>query len=129
MHLRSDPRAGRRGGGRLMLAAGLAAALVLGGCTMSETEQRTVSGAGLGAAAGAAGGALIGALAGKPGTGAAIGAAAGTALGGAGGYIHDQQVQRDRAAADAAAVQRENEELRRQIELQKELLELQEQPQ
>lgn len=129
MHLRSDPRAGRRGGGSLMLAAGLAAALVLGGCTMSETEQRTVSGAGLGAAAGAAGGALIGALAGKPGTGAAIGAATGTALGGAGGYIHDQQVQRERAAAGASALQRENEELRRQIELQKELLELQEQPQ
>ena len=96
---------------------------------MSETEQRTFSGAGLGAAAGAAGGALIGALAGKPGTGAAIGAAAGTALGGAGGYIHDQQVQRDRATADATALQRENEELRRQIELQKELLELQEQQQ
>lgn len=129
MHLRSDPRAGRGRGGSLMLAAGLAAALALGGCTMSETEQRTVSGAGLGAAAGAAGGALIGALAGKPGTGAAIGAAAGTAVGGAGGYIHDQQVQRDRAAADASALQRENEELRRQIELQKELLELQEQPQ
>ena len=129
MHLRSDPRAGRRGGASLMLAAGLAATLALGGCTMSETEQRTVSGAGLGAAAGAAGGALIGALAGRPGTGAAIGAAAGTALGGAGGYIHDQQVQRDTAAADASSLQRENEELRRQIELQKELLELQEQQQ
>ena len=129
MHLRSDQRARRRRGGSLILTAGLAAALALSGCTMSETEQRTVSGAGLGAAAGAAGGALIGALAGRPGTGAAIGAAAGTALGGAGGYIHDQQVQRDRAAADAGALQRENEELRRQIELQKELLELQEQPQ
>ena len=69
-----------------------------GGCTMSETEQRTFSGAGIGAAAGAAGGALIGAIAGVPGTGAAIGAAAGATLGGAGGYIHDQQVQRDAAA-------------------------------
>jgi hypothetical protein len=52
---------------------------------------------------------------------------AGTALGGAGGFIHDRQVQRDTAAAHAAALQRENEELRRQIELQRELLELQEQ--
>ena len=126
MYLKSDPRAGRRGAS-LKFAAGLAAALVLAGCTMSETQQRTVSGAGLGAAAGAAGGALIGALAGRPGTGAAIGAAAGTALGGAGGYIHDQQVQRDTATADAAALERQNEELRRQIELQKQLLDMQQQ--
>ena len=97
-----------------MLVAGLAA-LALGGCTMTETEQRTVSGAGIGAAAGAAGGALIGALVGVPGTGAAIGAAAGATLGGAGGFIHDQQVQRDTAAADAAQLEKENAQLRREL--------------
>jgi uncharacterized membrane protein len=96
----------------------LAGALALGGCTMSETEQRTFSGAGLGAAAGAAGGALFGAIAGVPGTGAAIGAAAGAALGGTGGYIHDQQVKRDTAASEAARLERENAELRRQLELE-----------
>ena len=83
---------------------------------MSETQQRTVSGAGLGAAAGAAGGALFGAIAGVPGTGAAIGAATGAVLGGTGGYIHDQQVKRAGSDADAEALRRENEELRRQLE-------------
>lgn len=95
----------------------LAAALVLGGCTMTETEQRTVSGAGIGAAVGAAGGAIIGAFAGRPGTGAAIGAAAGGALGGAGGYVHDQQVKRQDAEAETAALQRQNEELQMQQEI------------
>jgi uncharacterized protein YcfJ len=118
MHLSVDPRPARRRAGHSLALAGLVAALALGGCTMSETEQRTVSGAGIGAAAGAAGGALIGALVGVPGTGAAIGAAAGAALGGTGGYIHDQQVQRNAATSDAAQLQRENEELRRQLELQ-----------
>jgi len=119
MHVSPEERiSARRAGRSLALGAGLAAALVLGGCTMSETEQRTFSGAGLGAAAGAAGGALFGAIAGVPGTGAAIGAAAGAALGGAGGYIHDQQVQRDAASSDAAALQRENEELKRQLAAQ-----------
>jgi len=119
MHLSVDPRRTRRSAGRsLALAAGLVAALALGGCTMTETEQRTFSGAGIGAAAGAAGGALIGAFAGVPGTGAAIGAAAGAALGGTGGYVHDQQVQRNTAAANAADLQRENEELRRQLQEQ-----------
>ena len=105
---------GRRHLGSFVLVAGLAA-LALGGCTMTETEQRTVSGAGIGAAAGAAGGALIGALVGVPGTGAAIGAAAGATLGGAGGFIHDQQVQRDTAAADAAQLEKENAQLRREL--------------
>ena len=119
MHLSVDPRRTRRPAGRsLALAAGLVGALALGGCTMTETEQRTFSGAGIGAAAGAAGGALIGAFAGVPGTGAAIGAAAGAALGGTGGYVHDQQVQRNTAAANAADLQRENEELRRQLQEQ-----------
>ena len=104
-----------RHGGTLILGALLVAALALGGCTMTETQQRTASGAGIGAAAGAAGGALIGAFVGAPGTGAAIGAAAGATLGGTGGYIHDQQVQRDTAATNAAQLQSENAELKRQL--------------
>ncbi len=56
---------------------------VLAGCSsMSDTEQRTLSGA----AIGTAGGALIGGASGSPVTGAAIGAAAGAA----GGYLYDR---------------------------------------
>lgn len=99
----------------LVLAAWLAAAVALAGCTMTETEQRTFSGAGIGAAVGAAGGALFGAMAGVPGTGAAIGAAAGAALGGTGGYIHDQQVKQSTATSNAADLQRENEQLRHEL--------------
>ncbi len=61
---------------------------VFGGCAnMSNTQQRTATGA-LG---GAAGGALIGALAGNAGMGAAIGAGAG-ALGGFAFGQHEQAV-------------------------------------
>lgn len=61
----------------------LAAALSLGGCaSMSETQQRTLSGA----AAGTAGGALVGAIAGDAGMGAVIGAG----VGAAGGYVWDR---------------------------------------
>ncbi len=120
--MRASVRPGRaprgRHGGVLILAAGLVAALVLGGCTMTETQQRTASGAGIGAAAGAAGGALIGAFVGAPGTGAAIGAAAGATIGGTGGFIHDQQVQRDTAASQATQLERENAELRRELAAQ-----------
>jgi hypothetical protein len=120
MHASVRPRQaarGRRHLGRLVLLAGLAV-VALGGCTMTETQQRTASGAGIGAAVGAAGGALFGALAGAPGTGAAIGAAAGAAVGGAGGYIHDQQVKRETSAAEAARLERENEQLRRELQAQ-----------
>lgn len=98
----------------LIAAIWLGLAGALGGCTMSDTEQRTFSGAGIGAAAGAAGGALFGALAGVPGTGAAIGAAVGAAAGGAGGYIVDQVDQREAAQRDAAQLRQENEQLRQQ---------------
>jgi len=119
MHASLRPRQGASDLSRSRsVIASLVGLLAIGGCTMSETEQRTVSGTGIGAAVGAAGGALIGAMAGRPGTGAAIGAAAGAAVGGTGGFIRDQQVQRDTAASDAAAMQRENEELRRQLEQQ-----------
>ena len=102
--------------GALVLIAAIWLALAggLGGCTMSETEQRTFSGAGIGAAVGAAGGALIGAMAGVPGTGAAIGAAAGAAVGGAGGYIVDQVDQRQAAQAENTQLRQENEQLRQQ---------------
>jgi uncharacterized membrane protein YebE (DUF533 family) len=87
---------------------------VLGGCTMTETEQRSFSGAGIGAAAGAAGGALIGLMAGAPGPGAAIGAAAGAAVGGAGGYVYDQYKQREQAQAENAQLRQENQQLRQE---------------
>jgi surface antigen len=98
----------------LVAAIWLAMAGGLGGCTMSETEQRTFSGAGIGAAVGAAGGALFGAMAGVPGTGAAIGAAAGAAIGGAGGYVVDQVDQRQAAQAENTQLRQENEQLRQQ---------------
>jgi hypothetical protein len=102
--------------GALVLVAAIWLALAggLGGCTMSETEQRSLSGAGIGAAAGAAGGALFGAMAGVPGTGAAIGAAVGAAVGGAGGYIVDQVKQREAAQAESTQLRQENEQLRQE---------------
>ncbi len=67
---------------KLLVTLGLVG--VLAGCAnMSDTEQRTLSGA----AIGTAGGALIGGMAsGTPLTGAAIGAAAGAAS----GYLYDR---------------------------------------
>lgn len=61
----------------LFLAAGCAG--------LSDTQQRT----GTGAAAGAAAGAAVGSLTGSWGWGAAIGAAAGAT----GGYLYDQHVK------------------------------------
>lgn len=56
------------------------------GCAgMSDTQQRTLSGAAIGAGAGT----IIGAIAGDAGMGAAIGAAAGAGA----GYIHDKNVK------------------------------------
>jgi uncharacterized membrane protein YebE (DUF533 family) len=94
----------------------LAVAGGLGGCPMTETEQRSFSGAGIGAAAGAAGVALFGAFAGVPGAGAAIGAAAGAAIGGAGGYVYDQYKQREQAQAENTQLRQENEQLRKEQE-------------
>jgi hypothetical protein len=99
---------------RLFAPLLLALSVVLGGCTMSETEQRTASGAGIGAAVGAAGGALFGAFAGVPGTGAAIGAAAGAALGGGAGYIVDQQKKREDAEAESAKLRQQNQQMQQQ---------------
>ena len=76
---------------RTRLAAIVAGALLLAGCTgMSDTQQRGLTGA----AGGAAGGAIIGAMAGNAGLGAAIGAGAGLA----GGLIYDK-VKKDEQAA------------------------------
>lgn len=64
----------------------LAAALSLAACAdMSQTEQRTLSGAAIGAGAGT----VIGAMAGNAGLGAALGAAGGAA----GGFIWDRHKQ------------------------------------
>ena len=60
----------------------LATSLALGGCAgMSDTEQRTLSGAAIGTAAGG----VVGANADHTGIGLAVGAVAGTA----GGYLYD----------------------------------------
>ena len=60
-----------------------AAAVLLSGCAgMTDTQQRTLSGA----AIGAAGGAAIGAIAGDAGWGAVIG----TGVGAASGYMYDK---------------------------------------
>lgn len=99
---------------RLVLPMLVAAFLVLGGCTMNETEQRTVSGAGIGAAGGAAMGAIIGAFTGTPGVGAAIGAAAGTAVGAGAGYIVDQRDKREQAQAQNRRLEQENRQLQQQ---------------
>lgn len=67
---------------QLLIPSLLFAGAALSGCAgMSDTQQRTLSGA----AIGAAGGAAIGALTGHAGTGAAIGVAAGAL----GGYLYD----------------------------------------
>jgi hypothetical protein len=61
------------------------------GCAgMTDTQQRTATGA-LG---GAAGGAIIGAIAGNAGMGAAIGAVAGTA----GGYLYGKHKEAEKKA-------------------------------
>lgn len=76
---------------RFEIGLALVVTLALGGCAgMSETQQRTMSGA----AMGAAGGALIGAIAGDAGMGAAIGAAAG----GTGGFLYGKHKESEDAA-------------------------------
>ena len=68
---------------KITIAIILIISLALGGCSgMSDTEQRTLSGAAIGAGAGTA----IGAMAGETAWGAAIG----TAAGAAGGYLYDR---------------------------------------
>ncbi len=69
----------------------LALALATTGCAgMSDTQQRTLSGAAIGAGSGA----VIGAIAGDAGMGAAIGAAAGAG----GGYLYGKHKEAERNA-------------------------------
>jgi osmotically inducible lipoprotein OsmB len=80
------PRRGAGEEGSLEVKRSILAIVVIGafattGCAnMSQTEQRTVTGA----AGGAAAGAIIGAIAGNAGLGAAIGGA----VGGTGGFLY-----------------------------------------
>jgi uncharacterized membrane protein len=67
---------------RTMFALLAATALVAGCSDMSQTQQRTLSGA----AIGTAGGAALGAIGGNP----LLGAGAGAAAGALGGYVYDQ---------------------------------------
>ena len=75
--------------------------LLFGACTMTETQQRTGSGAAIGAAAGA----LINGRS---------GAAWGAAIGAGGGYLVDQQKKRESAEAENQRLREENERLRQQ---------------
>jgi uncharacterized protein YceK len=66
-------------------------AAALSGCAgLTDTQQRTMTGA----AGGAAAGAVIGAIAGNAGMGAAIGAAAGTA----GGFLYGKHKEAEQRA-------------------------------
>ena len=71
----------------ITLPVALAAVLTLSGCAgMSDTERRTLTGAGVGAA----GGALIGSFSANAGKGALVGAG----VGAVGGYLYDQDQKR-----------------------------------
>lgn len=75
-----------------LLALALVVSVTATSCAnMSDTQQRTLSGAGIGTAAGVALGALRG---GDLGWGAAYGAA----IGAAGGYIYDRHKQSEKRA-------------------------------
>lgn len=83
----------------------LAIAILLTGCAgMSDTQQRTATGA----MGGAATGALIGAIAGNAGMGAAIGAAAGTA----GGYLYGKHKESEQRAYDQGRMDGANQQPR-----------------
>lgn len=84
---------------RVFLVVSLA--LAVGACTMTETQQRTGSGAAIGAAAGA----LIGGRS---------GAAWGAAVGAGGGYLVDQQKKRESAEAENQRLREENYRLQQQ---------------
>jgi uncharacterized membrane protein len=76
---------------RSVIAIVLVCALSSAGCAnLSQTEQRTVTGA----AGGAAAGAIIGAIAGNAGLGAAIGGAAGAS----GGFLYGKHKESEERA-------------------------------
>jgi hypothetical protein len=78
-------------------------ALTVGACTMTETQQRTGSGAAIGAAAGA----LLGGRS---------GAAWGAAVGAGGGYLVDQQKKREGSEAENQRLREENYRLQQQAQ-------------
>lgn len=81
-----------------IVAAGLMASLVLGGCAnMTETQSDTAKGAGVGAAAGA----VVGAVAGGK-KGALIGAAVGGTAGAVGGNIWSKRMQEQKRQMEEA---------------------------
>lgn len=76
---------------KISIAILLSACLVFAGCAgMTDTQQRTLSGAVIGTAAGG----IIGAMAGDAGMGMAIGAAAGAG----GGYLYGKHKETEQAA-------------------------------
>ncbi len=78
----------------LIIGSTLAVAAAVSACSsMSETEQRTASGAAIGTATGV----IIGAA-----TGEWAWAAGGAAIGAAGGYIYDQEKKKQEAAKQKA---------------------------
>ena len=77
-------------------------AIPVGACTMTETQQRTGSGAAIGAAAGA----LLG--------GSRTSVIGGAAAGAAGGYLVDQHKKRESTEAENQRLREENERLRQQ---------------
>lgn len=78
---------------KIIITSIVIATLLLGGCAgLTETQQRTLSGA----AIGAAGGTLVGAIAGNAGMGAAIG----TAAGATGGFLYGKHKESEKAAYD-----------------------------
>jgi hypothetical protein len=75
---------------KLAAVAAMAASLSIAGCAgMSETEERTLSGAAIGTAVGVGVGAI---------TGEWAWAAGGAAVGAASGYIYDQQKKKEEDA-------------------------------
>ena len=86
----------------------LSAVVTLGasGCTMTETGQRT----GTGAAIGALGGAVLGT--------SRESAAIGAAVGAAGGYLFDQHRKREDAQAENERLRQENERLKQEAQSQ-----------
>ena len=85
----------------LRMILGVSLALSVGACTMTETQQRTGSGAAIGAAAGA----LLGGRS---------GAAWGAAVGAGGGYLVDQTKKRESADAENQRLREENYRLQQQ---------------
>jgi outer membrane protein OmpA-like peptidoglycan-associated protein len=99
------------------VSGGVALALVLSltGCSVYESNPRTVQGAGIGAAAGAGTGAAIGAIVGGgkgAGKGAAIGAVVGLLGGGLiGNYLDNQAKEMQGILAEQDRLRREQEKL------------------